>query len=278
MVATVPALPAAGRSAGRAARQALAGLLRRDVEVAAQAARRVVFDVGMNEAGLGAPAGSAFLGPLLARAVLDLAVSSAYRQVHRRPVAHPSRCGFDRGCLHPAGQCALTAARYSSASCSDQFTFSRCAAWFRMARKQPSPKSVAPSCAETHEDCDRSSPGTRRRGTCSFASAAARESRARPNAATARRRVGNAVRAALAGQEVGNPLVSDGARPPLAACRVSADSPRAAQVAPARPARAWGWVGVRAPAFRIAGVVRCGAVPFLVWLAAKATGQGADWP
>ncbi|WP_329020286.1 hypothetical protein [Streptomyces sp. NBC_01601] len=59
----------------RAVRQALAGLLRRDVEESAEAARHVVFDVDLDEVSL--RDASAFLGPLLARAVLDLAATDA---------------------------------------------------------------------------------------------------------------------------------------------------------------------------------------------------------
>lgn len=70
--------PAAGGEPfrwARAVRQALAGLLRRDVEATAQAARHVVFDVDLDEVSL--RDASAFLGPLLARTVLDLAAADA---------------------------------------------------------------------------------------------------------------------------------------------------------------------------------------------------------
>ncbi|MFK0142468.1 hypothetical protein [Streptomyces murinus] len=59
----------------RAVRGALAGLLRRDVEATAPAARHLVFDVDLDEVRLGDPA--AFTGPLLARTVLDLAAADA---------------------------------------------------------------------------------------------------------------------------------------------------------------------------------------------------------
>ncbi|MFJ4700463.1 hypothetical protein ACIP5N_22210 [Streptomyces sp. NPDC088768] len=59
----------------RAVRGAVAGLLRRDVEATAPAARHLVFDVDLDEVRLGDPA--AFTGPLLARTVLDLAAADA---------------------------------------------------------------------------------------------------------------------------------------------------------------------------------------------------------
>ncbi|MFJ3182343.1 hypothetical protein ACIPJN_28680 [Streptomyces sp. NPDC086796] len=59
----------------RAVRGALAGLLRRDVEATAPAARHLVFDVDLAGVRLGDPA--AFAGPLLARTVLDLAAADA---------------------------------------------------------------------------------------------------------------------------------------------------------------------------------------------------------
>ncbi|MEO3978967.1 hypothetical protein [Streptomyces sp. CAU 1734] len=59
----------------RAVRAAVAGLLRRDVEATAPAARHLVFDVDLDEVRLGDPA--AFTGPVLARTVLDLAAADA---------------------------------------------------------------------------------------------------------------------------------------------------------------------------------------------------------
>ncbi|SCD32051.1 hypothetical protein GA0115243_100885 [Streptomyces sp. ScaeMP-e83] len=59
----------------RAVRGAVAGLLRRDVEATASAARELVFDVDLDEVRLGDPA--AFTGPRLARTVLDLAAADA---------------------------------------------------------------------------------------------------------------------------------------------------------------------------------------------------------
>ncbi|MFE7485166.1 hypothetical protein [Streptomyces sp. NPDC057552] len=59
----------------RAVRGAVAGLLRRDVEATAPAARHLVFDVDLDEVRLGDPA--AFTGPQLARTVLDLAAADA---------------------------------------------------------------------------------------------------------------------------------------------------------------------------------------------------------
>ncbi|MFH8619980.1 hypothetical protein ACH4E8_33555 [Streptomyces sp. NPDC017979] len=77
LVATVHPAAAEGgafRSA-RAVPGALAGLLRRDVEATAPAARPLVLDVDHDEVRLGDPA--AFAEPLLARTVLDLAAVDA---------------------------------------------------------------------------------------------------------------------------------------------------------------------------------------------------------
>ncbi len=59
----------------RVVRGAVAGLLRRDVEATASAARELVFDVDLDEVRLGDSA--AFTGPRLARTVLDLAAADA---------------------------------------------------------------------------------------------------------------------------------------------------------------------------------------------------------
>ncbi|WP_218108023.1 hypothetical protein [Streptomyces sp. EN27] len=72
--------PTPGREGGafrwaRAVRGAVAGLLRRDVEATASAARELVFDVDLDEVRLGDSA--VFTGPRLARTVLDLAAADA---------------------------------------------------------------------------------------------------------------------------------------------------------------------------------------------------------
>lgn len=59
----------------RAVRGAVAGLLRRDIEATASAARELVFDIDLDEVRLGDSA--AFTGPRLARTVLDLAAADA---------------------------------------------------------------------------------------------------------------------------------------------------------------------------------------------------------
>ena len=61
----------------RAVRYVVAGLLRRDVEASSKAARHVVFDVDLDEVRLRDSLLVVFLGPLLARAVLDLAAADA---------------------------------------------------------------------------------------------------------------------------------------------------------------------------------------------------------
>ncbi|MFB8401133.1 hypothetical protein [Streptomyces sp. NPDC055912] len=78
MVTTVHRGAAGGEPFGwdRAARNATAGLLRRDLDATPGAARHVVFDVDLDEVRLGDPV-FAFLGPQLARAVLDLAAADA---------------------------------------------------------------------------------------------------------------------------------------------------------------------------------------------------------
>ncbi|MFE3632333.1 hypothetical protein [Streptomyces goshikiensis] len=78
MVATVHRGAAGGEPFGwaRAARNGLAGLLRRDLDATPGAARHVVFSVDLDEVRLSDPV-LAFLGPLLARAVLDLADADA---------------------------------------------------------------------------------------------------------------------------------------------------------------------------------------------------------
>jgi hypothetical protein len=77
LVTTVHRVPADGGPFrwARAARGAVAGLLRRDVEATAPAARHLVFDVDLAQVRPGDPA--AFAGPLLARTVLDLAAADA---------------------------------------------------------------------------------------------------------------------------------------------------------------------------------------------------------
>ncbi|MFI7236966.1 hypothetical protein [Streptomyces cyaneofuscatus] len=72
--------PTPGREGGafrwaRAVRGAVAGMLRRDVEATASAARELVFDIDLDEVRLGDSA--AFTGPRLARTVLDLAAADA---------------------------------------------------------------------------------------------------------------------------------------------------------------------------------------------------------
>ncbi|MEV7157270.1 hypothetical protein AB0N77_22025 [Streptomyces misionensis] len=73
--------PAGGAPFGWLAplRQALAGLVRRDVEATAEAARHVVFDTDLDEVSLRHPAQSAFLGPLLAAAEAAAGVALAER-------------------------------------------------------------------------------------------------------------------------------------------------------------------------------------------------------
>ncbi|MFC8863261.1 hypothetical protein BCL80_11547 [Streptomyces avidinii] len=78
LVTTVHPTPGGEGSAfrwARAVRGAVAGLLRRDVEATSSAARELVFDVDLDEVRLGDSA--AFIGPRLARTVLDLAAADA---------------------------------------------------------------------------------------------------------------------------------------------------------------------------------------------------------
>ncbi|MEV7881867.1 hypothetical protein [Streptomyces microflavus] len=78
LTATVHPTPGQEGSAfrwARAVRGAVAGLLRRDVEATASAARELVFDIDLDEVRLGDSA--AFTGPRLARTVLDLAAADA---------------------------------------------------------------------------------------------------------------------------------------------------------------------------------------------------------
>ncbi|MER0477077.1 hypothetical protein ABR737_01660 [Streptomyces sp. Edi2] len=77
MVRTVHPPGAGGRPFGwvRAVRLGLAGLVRRDLEAAAAAARHVVFGIDLDEVCVGDAA--AFCGRRLARGVLGLAAADA---------------------------------------------------------------------------------------------------------------------------------------------------------------------------------------------------------
>ncbi|MCE4946788.1 hypothetical protein ACFCXR_00040 [Streptomyces noursei] len=77
----------------------MAGLLRRDVEAAAPAARHVVFDVGLDEVGFRDPDG--FLGRLLACVVLGLAARTP-----RSASRWQSGCERGRGSLLRMRSCA----------------------------------------------------------------------------------------------------------------------------------------------------------------------------